>query len=89
MNIDSELGLEAALDELAALQALYRRLAGVVDMMYSPALLHVDELPDEDDLGDALLVVAGAIEEREQALSRYRQGDARELRHRTSLGPGS
>ena len=85
MNIDSDFALEAAIDELAALQGLYRRLEGVVDMIHSPALSHVDELPDEDDLGDALLVVAGAIEEREQALSRYRQADVREPRHRDSL----
>ena len=44
-------------------------------------------LDDTADMEDAMCDVADAIEKRRQALSRYRESDVGEVRHRDSLRP--
>ena len=85
MDISDDYSLAAGIKELQALKRLYALLD-----MAAEEVLHPDlGLVDVPDISDAMAEVADEIEEREDALARYREFDTGELRHRAGLAhPG-
>lgn len=81
MHINDEFSLSAAVKEVQALRRLYTFLDAASEEALHPDLSLV-EVPD---LGDAMVEVSAEIEEREDALSRYRECEVGERRHRASL----
>ena len=81
MNIDDDHSLAAGTKKPQALKRLYALLDLAAEETMHPDL----GLVDVPDISDAMSEVSDGIEEREDALARYREFDTGELRHRAGL----
>ncbi len=78
MDIGDDYSLAAGIKELQALKRLYALLDRAAKEASHPDL----GLVDVANISDAVAEVADEIEEREDALARYREFHTGELRHR-------
>lgn len=81
MDINDDFSLGAAVKEVGALRRLYALLDAAAEQALHPDLA----LAEVPDVSDAMAEVTAEIEEREEALARFRECDVRERRHRASL----
>lgn len=81
MDIGDDHSLALGIKELQALKRVYALLDSAAEEAMHPDL----GLVDVPDISDAMAEVADEIEEREDALARYREYDMGELRHRAGL----